>query len=102
MHIFTQRQSEPCDTLIVKITGHLDTNTAAEAESLVNERLGNPDVLIFDLEQLEYISSAGLRFLLRFEKMMNKLEKSMIVRNVPETVMDIFEVTGFSEILTLE
>jgi len=82
-------------TLELKLEGRLDTNTAPELE-----KDGVTD-LILDLGELEYLSSAGLRVLLSTQKIMNK-QGSMVVKNVNETIMEIFEITGFSDILTIQ
>ena len=81
--------------------GRLDTVTAPETESVIKEILPGITELTFDFEKLEYISSAGLRVLLSAQKAMNNQGKMNIV-NVNETIMEIFEVTGFSDILTIE
>lgn len=89
------------NTLKVKIIGRLDTTTAPQLEVELKRNLGSNELLIFDFSELEYISSAGLRVILAAQKVMNKQGK-MIINNVNETVMDVFEVTGFSDILTIE
>jgi len=88
-------------TLNVAVEGRLDTITAPELESTLKESLGGVTELVIDLEKLEYISSAGLRVLLSAQKIMNNQGK-MSVQKVNETVMEIFEVTGFADILTIE
>ena len=87
--------------LTVALTGRLDTNTAPELESKLNEILDEATGLTFDMGSLEYISSAGLRVLLSAQKRM-KGQGKMVVKNVNEAIMEIFEVTGFSDILTIE
>lgn len=87
--------------LLMALSGSLDTMTAPTLEKAVDESLGGVTKLIFDFAKLEYVSSAGLRILLRCHKIMAK-QGSMVVRNVNKDVMDIFEVTGFSSILTIE
>jgi anti-sigma B factor antagonist len=84
----------------VELDGRLDTTTAPMLESELKEKLGNSSELVFDLQNLEYISSAGLRVLLAAQKIMNK-QGSMCIKNVSAAVKDIFEVTGFSDILTI-
>ena len=88
---------------ILKITlsGRLDTNTAPELETVISEEIGGKDLLEIDFKKLDYISSAGLRVLLSAQKIMNKQGK-MVLKNVNETVMEIFEITGFSDILNIE
>ena len=88
-------------TLTVKVEGRLDTTTAPQLESELKESLTGINELNLDFAALEYISSAGLRVVLSAQKIMNKQGK-MIVRNVNETVMEVFEVTGFVDILTIE
>ena len=93
----TQNGSE----LLIAVDGRIDTNTAPQLDAELKNKLDGIDTLIFDLEKLQYISSAGLRVLLSTQKVMMKQGK-MILRNVPAEIMDIFEVTGFSDILTIE
>ena len=87
--------------LTIALTGRLDTTTAPQFESVVKESLEGVTVLNVDMEALEYISSAGLRVLLSAQKIMNK-QGEMNVRHVSETIMEIFEVTGFSDILNIQ
>lgn len=89
------------DELTLSIEGRLDTLTASELEKTIDNDLGGIEKLVLDLEKLDYISSAGLRVLLHAEKIMQRLG-GMRVKNVSETVMEIFAVTGFDEILTIE
>lgn len=93
----TQNGSE----LVLALEGRLDTVTAPELDAVVKESLDGTDSLVLDFAGLAYISSAGLRVLLSAQKIMNKQGK-MVVRNVNETVSEVFEVTGFSDILTVE
>ena len=86
---------------ILSPEGRLDTVTAPEMENAVKEVLPGIDELTFDFAKLEYISSAGLRVLLSAQKAMNTQGKMTVV-NVNGTIMEIFEVTGFSDILTIE
>ena len=87
--------------LTLAIEGRLDTTTAPALDAELQESLGGVTALTMDFSSLEYISSAGLRVLLAAQKTMNK-QGSMVVKNVNETVMEIFEVTGFSDVLTIE
>ena len=89
------------EELTVALTGRLDTTTAPELDEVLKAELGGVTALIVDLEKLEYISSAGLRVLLSAQKTMNK-QGSMKVKNVSEEINEIFEVTGFTDILTIE
>ena len=86
--------------LTIKLGGKLDTNTSPELDSKMSELEGMEEVII-DMKELDYISSAGLRVLLSMQKVMNKQGKMTII-NVCDNVMDIFEVTGFSDILTIQ
>lgn len=88
-------------TLTLAPEGRLDTTTAPQLEAEVKESLEGVTALVLDLAGLEYISSAGLRVVLSAQKAMNK-QGSMVVRNVNEYVMEVLEVTGFADILTLE
>lgn len=85
----------------IKIDGRMDTLTAPELEKVLKMELGDASELVIDFADLDYISSAGLRVLLSAQKVMNR-QGSMVIRNVKPKVMDIFEVTGFSDILTIE
>ena len=87
--------------LTIKVEGRLDTVTAPELEKEVKESVQGVEVLVFDLAGLDYISSAGLRVVLAAQKLMNAQGK-MIVKNVNEAVMEIFEITGFVDILVIE
>ena len=88
-------------TAVLKITDMLDTETAPELEALIDSELAGVDDLTLDFEALEYVSSAGLRVILKAQKMMNAAGKMKIV-HVNESVMEIFEITGFTSILTIE
>ena len=88
-------------TLELALTGRLDTITAPELEEVVKESIGDASKLIFDFAQLEYVSSAGLRVLLSAHKSMSGKD-GMVVRNVSDDIQEIFDVTGFSDILTIE
>ncbi len=86
---------------VFSLEGRLDTVTAPELEKALKESLEGVSKLTLDFEGLDYISSAGLRVLLSVQKLMSK-QGSMKLRRVGETIMEIFEVTGFSDILTIE
>lgn len=86
--------------LIIKLSGRLDTFSAPQLEEVISD-LSDLNTLVFDLKNLVYISSAGLRILLTAQKKMNRLGKMKII-NVSEDVMDILEMTGFSSIMTIE
>lgn len=83
------------------LTGRLDTTTSPKLEKEIKEDIEGVTELVFDFEALDYISSAGLRVLLSSQKIMNK-QGTMVVKNVNDTIMEIFEVTGFDGILTIE
>lgn len=83
------------------IKGRLDTTTSPELELKLKDALTDIKSLVIDIKDLEYVSSAGLRVLLQAQKVMNK-QGNMVIRNASEDVMEIFEVTGFSDILTIE
>ena len=87
--------------LTVALEGRLDTMTAPDLEKDLKDSLDGVKELIMDFEKLDYISSAGLRVLLSAQKIMSKQGEMKVVK-VNETIMEIFEVTGFSDILTLE
>ena len=87
--------------LEITLEGRLDTITAPTLEGELKQSLDGITELVFDVGKLEYISSAGLRVLLAAQKIMNK-QGSMIIKNVNDVINDVFEVTGFSDILTRE
>lgn len=89
------------NTLTVALEGRLDTITAPQLESGLHPEMDSAKELIFDLKDLVYISSAGLRVLLASQKTMNK-QGSMCIRNVSPDVMEVFELTGFVDILNIE
>ncbi len=88
-------------TLTISLEGRLDTTTAPILEEELKKCLPAADELVFDFAKLDYISSAGLRVLLSAQKVMSK-KNGMVVRNVNEIVQEVFEVTGFCDILTIE
>ena len=87
--------------LEIAVEGRLDTMTAPELEAELNQSMNGADSLVFDFSKLDYISSAGLRVLLAAHKGMSKKD-GMKVTHVNEIVAEVFEVTGFSDILTIE
>ena len=86
---------------IIEIVGRLDTITAPVLDKALNEDIGETKNLVLDVKGMEYISSAGLRILLATQKKMQKIG-SMKVINVREEVMEVFEMTGFADILVIE
>ena len=89
------------EKLSIAIVGRLDTMTAPQLEAELKSAVDGVTELSLDLAELEYISSAGLRVLLTAQKVMNR-QGSMVIHNVNDTVRDVFEVTGFVDILTIE
>ena len=87
--------------LEIALEGRLDTMTAPELEAELNQSLSSADSLTLDFSKLDYISSAGLRVLLSAHKIMNN-KAGMKVTNVNEIVQEVFEVTGFADILNIE
>ena len=88
------------NVLVLALEGRLDTVTAPELEREVSDLKGVTD-LVFDMKKLDYISSAGLRVILKAQKTMNT-QGSMKLKNVGDSIMEVFEITGFSDILTIE
>ena len=89
------------DALTISLDGRLDTTTAPQLEAEINSSLGGVKNFVIDMEKLVYVSSAGLRVLLKAQKIMNK-QGSMVIKNVSPEIKEIFEVTGFDELLTIE
>lgn len=87
--------------LVLALEGRLDTVTAPELETALKDALEGVEELILDFEKLDYISSAGLRVLLVAQKTMSQ-QGSMKIRNVNEIIREVFDVTGFSDFLTIE
>lgn len=87
--------------LSLQVDGRLDTSTAPQLEKELKASLTGVTELVLDFGGLEYISSAGLRVLLSAQKVMNR-QGSMVIRNVNESVNEVFEITGFSDILNIE
>ena len=86
---------------VIEIAGRLDTITAPALDKTINEDIGDTQNLIIDVKRMEYISSAGLRVLLSAQKKMQKIGAMKLI-NVCEAVMDVFEMTGFADIFTIE
>lgn len=87
--------------LCLKVIGRLDTTTAPQLENELKQNISGITKLTMDFSELEYMSSAGLRILLAAQKVMNRQGK-MVVKNVNDTIMEVFEITGFIDILTIE
>ena len=95
----TKTQDHSALTLFLE--GRLDTTTSPQLEAELSASLDGVTQLTLDLEKMAYLSSAGLRVILAAQKRMNKQGK-MVVRHVNDTIMEVFEVTGFVDILTIE
>lgn len=87
--------------LNITLSGRLDTGTAPQLEAELKSSLNGITELEMDFARLEYVSSAGLRVILAAQKVMNR-QGAMVIKHVGEIVMEVFEVTGFSDILTIE
>ena len=98
MNITNQREG---NQLNVALEGKLDTASAPQFETLIKEELSGVDLLVLDLAKLKYTSSAGLRTIVLAQKTMNKQGK-MILKNVGEDIMDVFDMTGLLDLLTIE
>lgn len=85
----------------IELAGRLDTTTAPEFEAVVNNEFDGVTEVVLDFANLEYVSSAGLRVLLAAQKKMN-VQGKMTVKNVNEEILEVFDITGFSDILTIE
>ena len=97
----TMEIKKQAETTVIEINGRLDTITAPALEKAVCEDIGDAKNLVLDMKAVQYISSAGLRVLLGAQKKMQKIG-SMKVVNVCEPVMEVFEMTGFADILVIE
>ena len=95
----TKTQEE--NALTLALVGRLDTMTAPELENELKNSLDGVEALTLDFSALEYVSSAGLRVILGAQKIMNK-QGEMKITNVNEEIMEIFDITGFTDILTIE
>ena len=89
------------ENVILTISGRLDTTTAPELEKTLDNVLDGTKELVFDMANLEYISSAGLRVILKAQKAMNA-QGSMKLTGVNDSIMEVFDITGFLDILTIE
>lgn len=97
----TIQKTQSGTELTIALSGRLDTTTAPQLEAELKSSLDGVTALTMDFKELAYISSAGLRVLLTAQKIMMK-QGNMVVKNINETILEVFEVTGFSQILTLE
>ena len=89
------------NSLLINLEGRLDTNTFQDLEK-VTDNIDGIKKITFDFEKLDYISSAGLRVLLTCQKKMNNISGTMTIKNVKEEIQEVFDMTGFSDILTIE
>ena len=96
----TNEIKKNAEETIIELVGRLDTITAPALDKTINEDIAGTKNLVLDVKELEYISSAGLRVLLGAQKKMQKIG-SMKLTNVREEVMEVFEMTGFADILTI-
>lgn len=95
----TQNEAE----LIMAISGRLDTNAAPELiKEIEHELVDGVESFVLDMEECDYVASSGLRAILGAQKKMNSLSGKMVVKNVVGDVMEVFEMTGFADILTFE
>ena len=90
------------NTMNLALEGRLDTTTAPQLEEALKENMEGVTALALDMEKLEYVSSAGLRVLLAAQKSMNAVKGTMVLHNVCEDIKEVFEITGFCDILTIE
>lgn len=97
----TINQNKNGSKLVLAVEGRLDTTTAPQLESEIKSSISGITELEFDFSKLDYISSAGLRVLLSAQKIMNK-QGNMVIHGASENLMEIFDVTGFIDILTIE
>ena len=95
------KQVQDGSKLEISIEGRLDTITAPTLEAAIKESITGVEKLVLDFAKLEYLSAAGLRVLLATQKVMNK-QGEMTIRNVNETIAELFDITGFCDILTIE
>ena len=97
----TIHQTKEGAKLLMALEGRLDTSTAPELEAAVDGAIAGVEELTIDCEKLEYISSAGLRVILKAQKIMNA-QGEMKLTHVNDTIMEVFDITGFVDILTIE
>lgn len=99
MSLKIEKKNEGSTALL--LSGRLDTATAPELENEISGILPTAESLVLDMENLEYISSAGLRVILKTHKALEP-KGGLKLRNVPESVKEVFDITGFSDFLTVE
>ena len=98
----TIKKQKTGEKLEVQVAGRLDTTTAPDLEAELKSSLDGIKDLTLDFSELDYISSAGLRVLLAAQKQMQKQKAEMVVVNVNEIIMEVFEITGFVDIITIK
>lgn len=96
------QQEQNGTALTLHLIGRLDTTTAPQLEQCLQENLGGVQELVLEFSQLAYLSSAGLRVLLKARKQMDRQGGTLVVRHANEMIQEVFEVTGFADILTIE
>ena len=99
--LMTITKDENGAKLMLSLEGRLDTTTAKQLEDEIEACLDGKTEVVLDFKSLDYLSSAGLRVILGTQKKMNK-QGTLVIRNVNETIMEVFELTGFADILTIE
>ena len=102
MNKLTLSSNKESETLTFNVSGRIDTSNAQDFESGIKAELDGITKLILDFADVEYISSAGLRALLSINKVMNSKSGEFIIRKPSEMVYEVFEVTGFADVLTIE
>jgi anti-sigma B factor antagonist len=98
---FLISQEKDGNKLKLFLKGEINVATSRDFEAFINDNLAGVSELEVDLEDIDFISSAGLRVFLTAQNIMDQQGK-MVIRNVPENVMEVFEMTGFSDTLTIE
>ena len=88
--------------LVLVLKGELNTSTAPELDTVISKELKNIDKLIIDMADLSYLTSAGLRVLLVAQKVMNERKGQLIIRHVNDAIKEVFNITGFDNVLTIE
>ena len=96
------KQERDGNTLTVFLTGRLDTNTSPELETHLRENMGDSNKLIIDLENTQYVSSAGLRVFLSAHKQLAKTGGEVVIRHANEYIADVLDATGFTDFMTVE
>lgn len=98
----TIQKTTEADKTIMTIEGHVNTTTAPDLDAALIEELSAGNNLVLDFEQVAYVSSAGLRALLNAQKLANKNGRDMLIKNASDDVVEVFEMTGFIDILNVE